>query len=117
MRNNILTYKGYITKIEYSVEDHVLHGKVEGINDLVTFESPSVAKIEKEFHSAVDDYLAFCEKVGKSPDKTYSGSFNVRINQNLHRLLALKAYQEGCTLNKAVEHAIENYVQKEHVCM
>ena len=117
MNNNILTYKGYITKIEYSAEDRVLHGKVEGINDLVTFESPSVAKIEKEFHSAVDDYLAFCKEVGKSPDKTYSGSFNVRISQDLHRLLALKAYQEGCTLNKAVEHAIENYVQKEHAYM
>ena len=60
---DILEYKGYHTRIEYDSQSKVLHGKIEGINDLVTFESESVAKIEDEFHKAVDDYLAFCEVI------------------------------------------------------
>jgi hypothetical protein len=57
--SNILRYKGYFTKINYSAEDKVLHGKIEGINDLVTFESNNANQIEQEFHKAVDDYLSF----------------------------------------------------------
>jgi predicted HicB family RNase H-like nuclease len=36
--NNILTYKGFIGSVNYSADDHVFFGKIEGINDLVTFE-------------------------------------------------------------------------------
>ena len=73
MKDNILEYKGYYTKVEYSAEDKVLFGKIEGIKDLINFESESPAKIEEEFHSAVDDYLAFCKDLGKDPDTTYKG--------------------------------------------
>ena len=73
MMENTLTYKGYFTNIKYSAEDNVLYGKIEGIDDLVTFESESSLEIENEFRKAVDDYLVFCEEVGKEPSKTYKG--------------------------------------------
>ena len=107
---NTLEYKGYFTNIFFSANDKVLHGKIEGIDDLVTFESESIADIENEFHDAVDDYLAFCEEIGKEPAKTYKGSFNVRIEPELHRAIALNAIREGISLNQAVEHAIYQYV-------
>ena len=44
--SNTLEYKGYTTKVEYSAEDHVLFGKIEGIRDLVNFESETAAGIE-----------------------------------------------------------------------
>lgn len=69
MTNNVLDYKGYRSKIEYCTKDKIFYGKIEGINDLVNFESESISKIEKEFHSAVDDYLELCKEVGKEPDK------------------------------------------------
>lgn len=106
---NVLEYKGYLTRIEYSVEDRVLCGKIEGIKDLVNFESDSIDKIEDEFHCAVDDYLEMCEALGESPDKAYSGTFNVRINPILHRKIAMKAFKQGETLNSTVEKAIEAY--------
>ncbi len=40
--SNILEYKGYHTKIEYDKDLGVLFGRIEGINDLVTFESEDV---------------------------------------------------------------------------
>lgn len=106
---NILEYKGYYAKIEFSAEDKVLFGKIEGINDLVNFESESVDGIEKEFQLAVDDYLEYCQEVGKNPDKVYKGTFNVRIRPELHKKMALLALKNGETLNKTIEKAIEEY--------
>lgn len=106
---NVLEYKGYLTRIEYSVEDRVLYGKIEGIKDLVNFESDSIDKVEYEFHCAVDDYLEMCEELGECPDKAYSGTFNVRISPVLHRKIAMKAFKHGETLNSTVEKAIEAY--------
>ena len=104
---NILEYKGYIAKIEFSAEDKVLHGKIEAINDLVTFESESVNEIENEFHQAVDDYLLMCKDLGQEPDKTYSGTFNVRIRPELHKKIALYAIKKGESLNGAVEDILD----------
>ena len=66
--SNILEYKGYYTHIEIDFESHMLYGKIEAIRDLVNFMSDSIHGIEHEFHSAVDDYLDFCNNVGKVPE-------------------------------------------------
>ena len=104
--NNILEYKGYYTKIEYSTEDRVLYGKIEGIRDLVNFESEDPAAVEDEFHKAVDDYLVFCADIGQEPEKTYKGSFNVRISPELHRQISIAADKRGETLNAFVKNAL-----------
>lgn len=108
---NILEYKGYLTRIEYSAEDGVLYGKIEGIKDLVNFESEDPKRIEEEFHNAVDDYLQMCEELGENPDKAYSGAFNVRVNPDLHRALSMRAIKNGETLNGTVEKALRMYVE------
>ncbi len=66
---NKLEYKGYHTHIEIDFEDNMFYGKIEGISDLVNFMSdiPDGAQgIIQEFHSAVDDYLAFCSELGEA---------------------------------------------------
>jgi len=67
--SNIMEYKGYYTRIEFDADTKLLHGKIEDINDLVTFESKDSSCIESEFHAVVDDYLDFCKEVGKEPEK------------------------------------------------
>lgn len=57
-----LEYKGHHSKIFFDADDMILYGKIEGIRDLVTFESTDATNIEQEFQNAVDDYLKFCEK-------------------------------------------------------
>ena len=109
--NNILEYKGYFTKVEFSADDNILYGKIEGIRDLVTFECEDVKDLEKEFHEAVDDYLSFCADIGQEPNKTYSGSFNVRIPPELHRAAAMAADREGVKLNAYVKNAIQDKVE------
>ena len=104
-------YKGYHTKVEFDTEKLILYGKIEGINDLVTFESSTIKNAKKEFEKAVDEYLEFCKEIGKEPQKEYNGLFNVRIPPELHRQLSQLAQAEGVSLNKAVEQAIRAMVQ------
>ena len=101
-----MTYKGYAAKIEFDETSKLLHGEVIGIRDVVTFQADSAADIENEFHTSVDDYLAFCRKRGESPEKPASGKFVVRVPPELHRRLSILAELEHTSLNSLVENAL-----------
>jgi len=64
-----MSYRGYTAKVEFEPEHRVWYGKIADIRDLITFETEYKENIEKEFIDTVDDYLAFCEEVGKEPDR------------------------------------------------
>lgn len=112
---NVMEYKGYHTKVSFDAESLTLHGKIEGIRDFVNFEADSLEAVEAEFHSAVDEYLEFCAEVGKTPDKEYRGTFNIRISPALHRELSLEADKKDVSMNQLVENAIETYLHKENM--
>lgn len=105
--NDILEYKGYYASLRFSSEDEVFYGKLLGIDDLVNFEGASVRELKKAFHEAVDDYLETCKKLGKEPNKTYKGTFNVRLTTDLHRQAALYAAMHNVSLNDFVRTAID----------
>jgi predicted HicB family RNase H-like nuclease len=100
--SDILQYKGYYADINFSAPDEVFYGKLIGINDLVNFEADSVKELVKAFHEAVEDYLETCVEIGKPPEKTYKGSFNVRIPADLHRKAAIFASIKKVSLNDYV---------------
>lgn len=108
----IMEYKGYRARVEFDTDNSLLFGKIEGISDLVTFESKNLSETRKEFEEAVDGYLEFCKEVGKKPDKEYKGTFNVRISPKLHKELAVLAYENDESLNQSVEKAIQFYVDE-----
>lgn len=109
--SKLLEYKGYHAKIEYDPEDKILFGKIEGIKDLVNFESNSLSEIETEFHKAVDDYLLFCEDIGQQPDKEYKGNINIRISPDTHKQLHIIALKEDCSLNSVIDTSLKAYVE------
>ena len=104
---DVLTYKGFTGTVHFSAEDNVFHGKIEGIDDLVTFGGHSVEELIKAFHNEVDDYIALCKEMGKEPIRSYKGSFNVRISPEMHRKAVEKATKKGLSLNQFVQKAIE----------
>lgn len=109
--SNTMFYKGYDGSVEYSSEDHCLHGKVLNIISLVSYEGQTIDELENDFREAVDDYLALCEETGRVPEKPFKGSFNVRIGQDLHRELALNALSSGVSLNTMVKTILESYCE------
>ena len=52
----------------------------------------------------------FAKKNDKQPEKPFKGSFNVRIQPELHRKAALAASARGLSLNAFVEDAIRHNV-------
>lgn len=109
---NTLKYKDYIASIHYSSEDDVFYGKLEGIEDLVTFEAVDVKGLKKAFHDAVDDYQVLCEQTGKTPFKSFKGSFNVRVGSKLHSKAYEHALLQGKSLNQYVHDAIQSKVEE-----
>jgi predicted HicB family RNase H-like nuclease len=104
--DKILNYKNYHGSMEVSVDDSVIHGRILYIQDVITYESPDVAGVNAAFETAVDRYLEFCAEVGDKPEKPFSGSFNIRISQTLHREAVISADNAGISLNRWVEDAI-----------
>lgn len=108
-----LTYKDFIGSVHFSTRDSVFLGKLEGINDLVTFEGESVQELKQAFEEAVEDYIDLCKEVNKDPLKSFKGSFNVRITPNLHSKAYKAATLMGMSLNQFVQEAIEREVTSE----
>lgn len=105
--NDIVEYKGYYASLHFSGEDEVFYGKLLGIDDLISFEGESVKKLIKAFHEAIDDYLATCKELGKEPQKSYKGTFNVRIPTEMHKEAAVYAALNNISLNDFVKTAID----------
>lgn len=101
-----MQYKGYHGSVEVSLEDNVLHGSIQFIKDLVTYEAETPEQLRHEFELAVDDYLETCRQVDKEPDKEFSGTFNVRVGSEIHRKAAITATLEGITLNEFTRRAL-----------
>jgi predicted HicB family RNase H-like nuclease len=110
---SMLDYKGYIGSVEYSDEDEVLHGRLEFIRDLVTYEATDAKGLKQTFHEAVDDYLALCAEEGRKPDVPLKGSFNVRPGRDLHRRAMIVARRKGLNLNAVVSEALQRYLDRE----
>ena len=108
MMNKMMEYKGYHAQVEYDADDSFFVGKVYGISDSLFFHGTSVKELEAMFHQSVDNYLQMCAETGKTPDREFKGSFNVRISPELHRKIALCAVREGISLNQYVVEALES---------
>lgn len=105
--DNALEYKKYLGTVNYAAEDKVFYGKIEGINDLVTFEGENVSDLEKHFQEAVDDYIHTCEVLEKAPERTYKGVFNVRVPVAMHKQISRIAIKKRMKLNEVVKMSLE----------
>lgn len=97
-----MKYKGYFGHVQYDDEAKIFHGEVVGLRDIITFQGTSVDELEQAFKDSVEDYLAWCRERGEKPEKTFSGTFNLRISPELHAKLAFQAKTMGLSLNSYV---------------
>jgi len=107
-----LQYHGYDGSVRFSAEDRMLHGRILDIHDMVSYGGHGIEDVEGNFHAAVDEYLAFCKKTGKTPDTPFKGTFNIRVGPDLHRRAALLAESRKTKLNTVVQQALEEYLSQ-----
>lgn len=108
--SSIIKYKGYIGNIEFSEEDNIFYGKVQGIRSLISYEGENAKELITDFHTAVDDYLELCEERGIEPEKSYKGTFNIRISPELHKDAAIYAADHKVSLNSVIETALKGFM-------
>jgi predicted HicB family RNase H-like nuclease len=97
---NKITYKGYTAHIYYDNEDRIFVGRLTGIRDIISSHGTSVDELEQAFKTAVEDYLAACEKLGQSPNKPASGRLMLRVPPDVHRAALAAAQKNGQSLNQ-----------------
>lgn len=110
---NTLSYNGYKASVDYDDEDEIFFGKLLGIHDVVGFHADNVADLKAAFQEAVDDYIATCAKIGKAPQKPYSGNLMLRVDPAVHSKAALAAELAGKSLNQWGEEVLREAAEKQ----
>jgi len=108
----MIEYKGYIGSVGYDGEAGIFHGEVINTRDIITFQGKTVRQIEKAFRDSINDYIEWCESEGVSPEKPFSGRFNLRLSPELHKKVAIAAGKLNISLNKFIENILSDEVKK-----
>ena len=61
----------------------------------------------------MDDYAATCAKIGKAPQRPYSGQIMVRVDPEVHARAALAAELAGKSLAKWAEERLREDADRE----
>lgn len=108
----MLKFKDYVgDNIEYDAEGKIFTGEVLGLRTVLTFQGRTPDEVEKSFLETINLYLDMCKEDGISPERPYSGKFNVRIPRELHREIAFQAITDKKSINDWVIDAFKKAVQ------
>jgi predicted HicB family RNase H-like nuclease len=106
MTTNVLSYHGFTARIDFDAEDGIFVGRIAGIRDVIGFHGDSVVELTAAFHEAVDDYVATCKRLGKSPDRPFSGKLMLRVDPKVHAASVRAAELAGISLNQWSERVL-----------
>jgi len=105
-----ITYKNFIGSVHFAAEDEIFYGKIEGVDDLITFEADNVKGLKEAFRFVVDEHIKDSEKAGVHVKKSYKGSLNIRIPGKLHEKATELAIISGISLNQFIQQAIQHEI-------
>lgn len=103
----MLSYKGYVGRVEFDNVAEIFNGVIIGIREVITFHGKSVAEIRMAMEESLEDYFALCKKQRKEPEKPFSGKLVLRLDSELHRKIACAALREGKSLNKWIIEVLD----------
>ena len=109
--SDTLQYKGYYGSVQYSHEDNILHGKLLGIDSLVSYDGYSLKELQDCFEEAVDDYLEDCKALNIDPEIPYAAEISIKLNPELQERAATLAQSKKMTVNKYIENFLEEQLK------
>ena len=109
--SELMEYKGFKARVEYSADDEVFFGRLIGIDDVVTFEGKTVRELKKAMKDAVEFHIELCERTGQAAKKSYSGKVLLRLPADLHQRIAEAAVKSGKSLNEWGRDVLETAVR------
>ncbi len=98
--------KHYLKLVEWSAEDRCYVGTCPELM-LGGVHGDDETRVYRDLCEAVEEVIALKKSMGDPlpeslADKEFSGKFVLRVDPQIHRLLALRALQEGESLNSYV---------------
>ena len=111
MKTKKITAKDYLKIVEWSEEDGCFIGSAIPLVGRCCHGADE-AKVYRELCQIVEEWIAIHNEDKRplpapSVGKEYSGKFILRVDPKLHRLLAIRALQEGDSLNAYVARRLE----------
>ena len=111
---DLIEYKKFFGSLHFNSDDEIFYGKIEGINDLISFEGKTVKDIKRNFKDAVNDYIYICKENDKPLYKSYKGSFNIRVPAELHKKAVQQALLLDISLNKYIQKVLEKDIKSSY---
>ncbi len=108
----MLSYKGYTGHLDIDTEEQTLFGRVLDLKDVITFQGKTIAEAKQAFQDSINDYLEFCEELGESPDKPFSGKFHFRTSPEIHRKITIAAQKKGKSINSWMEETLKKAAEE-----
>lgn len=105
--SELIEYRDYYGSVHFDANDLIFYGKIEFIRALVSYEATNAAELKQAFEEAVDDYVETCQRNNIEPEKSFKGSFNIRVKPELHRNLAIAANNRDIKLNSFIVEILE----------
>jgi len=65
----MIEYRGYTGVFEFDPSIDAFHGRILGLQDVVTFQGRSLDELRREMVESVEDYLELCQEAGRDPDR------------------------------------------------
>ena len=112
---NTLQSKNYTCQVSYYNYKDCLTGRVLGMSQIPSVSSKTIEGIKEEFHKAVDDYIAACEKNGKQPERAFTGNYSVRTSPAVHEALALYAAQQEVKFSQVTQQAMSEFIENHDI--
>ena len=75
-----MEYKGYIGHFTYDEVRDLFQGHVGNITHIVLFQGKSIESLRFAFQDAINEYILWCKKRGKEPEKTGSLPFPLKTH-------------------------------------
>ncbi len=104
---NVLKHNGYQARVDFDADDRIFIGRIIGIDDIVTFHADAVDGLIEAFKDSLEDYIDTCAKIGKNPERSYSGTVYLRVSEATHADAAKAAELAGKSLNEFGEEALQ----------
>ncbi|HEX4099488.1 MAG TPA: type II toxin-antitoxin system HicB family antitoxin [Pseudonocardiaceae bacterium] len=100
----------YTYRVTWSAEDAeylATCSELPSLSWLATTPEEALAGVKRVVTDAVSDMRASGEHVPQPlADRSYSGHFNVRVSESLHRRLVTEAAEEGVSLNRLISERL-----------
>ncbi len=106
--NTTVSYRGYDGSIIHAPEDHLYHGRILGIRDMVIYHGDTVEEAETIFRKAVDEYISDFEKDGKEPPKPFA-SLPVHMPHELQVRAALFAQLNHVEVESVLDMTLSQF--------